>query len=232
MDENSLRLLLTQGVSVEEIGRRFGRDPSTVSYWMRKHGLPARNRDKYAAKGGIERETLEALIEQGASIGTIATELHRSSATVCHWLSRYGLETHATARRRIAGVARDAGEGVLEGSCERHGLTRFWLDGRGRFRCLACRQEYVTRRRRKVKLILIAEAGGRCAICGYDRYVGALQFHHRRREEKRFGLSDAGVARSLEAARAEARKCLLLCSNCHAEVEGGIASTPEQHDPG
>ena len=227
MDENALRVLLAQGVSVEAIGRRFGRDPSTISYWMGRYGLEAPNREKYAAKGGIERETLEALIGQGASIGTIATELHRSSATVRHWLSRYGLETHATTRRRIAGIARAAGEGVLEGSCDRHGPTRFWLDGQGRYRCLACRQEYVTRRRRKVKLILIAEAGGRCAICGYDRCVGALQFHHRRREEKSFGLGDAGLARSLDAARAEARKCLLLCSNCHAEVEGGIASTPE-----
>ena len=226
MDENSLRLLITQGVSVEQIARRFGRDPSTVSYWMRKYGLDAPNREKYAAKGGIERETLEALIEQGASIGAIATELHRSSATVRHWLTRYGLQTHATTRRRSARVAREAGEDVLEGSCEHHGTTRFWLDGRGRYRCLACRQEYVTRRRRKVKLILITEAGGRCALCGYDRYVGALQFHHRRREEKSFGLSDAGLARSLEAARAEARKCVLLCSNCHAEVEGGIASAP------
>ena len=226
MDEDSLRLLLAQGMSVEAIGRRFGRDPSTVSYWMSKHGLQAPNRDKYAAKGGIERKTLEALIEQGASIGAIATELRRSSATVRHWLSRYGLETHATARRRSARAAREAGDDVLEGSCAHHGTTRFWLDGRGRYRCLACRQEYVTRRRRKVKLILITEAGGRCALCGYDRYVGALQFHHRRPEDESFGLSDAVLARSLDAARAEARKCVLLCSNCHAEVEGGIASAP------
>jgi hypothetical protein len=33
-----------------------------------------------------------------------------------------------------------------------------------------------------------------------------------------------GVARSLVRARAEARKCVLLCANCHAEVEAGMAS--------
>jgi hypothetical protein len=32
------------------------------------------------------------------------------------------------------------------------------------------------------------------------------------------------VARSLERCREEARKCVLLCANCHAEVEGGIAT--------
>jgi IS30 family transposase len=34
MDRESLRLLLAQGVTVEEIGRRFDKHPSTVSYWM------------------------------------------------------------------------------------------------------------------------------------------------------------------------------------------------------
>jgi transposase len=39
MDENSLKVLLARGLSVEQIGRRFQRDPSTVAYWMRKYGL-------------------------------------------------------------------------------------------------------------------------------------------------------------------------------------------------
>jgi hypothetical protein len=29
---------------------------------------------------------------------------------------------------------------------------------------------------------------------------------------------------ALEAARAEAAKCVLLCANCHAEVEAGVAT--------
>jgi hypothetical protein len=51
MDENSLKVLLARGLSVEQIGRRFQRDPSTVAYWMRKYGLVAPNREKYAPKG-------------------------------------------------------------------------------------------------------------------------------------------------------------------------------------
>ena len=77
--------------------------------------------------------------------------------------------------------------------------------------------------------MLVAEAGGRCAICGYDRHVGALQFHHLDPESKAFGLAMGGLARSLESARAEVAKCVLVCANCHAEIEGGlatIASTP------
>jgi 5-methylcytosine-specific restriction endonuclease McrA len=75
-----------------------------------------------------------------------------------------------------------------------------------------------------VKELLVAEAGGHCAICGYDRYLGALQFHHLDPAKKSFHLGVAGLTRSLKAMRAEAAKCVLLCSNCHAEVEGGVAS--------
>jgi hypothetical protein len=75
-----------------------------------------------------------------------------------------------------------------------------------------------------VKALLIEEAGGCCLLCGYDRYPGALQFHHLDPNEKSFGLGLRGVARSLERCREEARKCALLCANCHAEVEAGIAT--------
>jgi hypothetical protein len=56
--------------------------------------------------------------------------------------------------------------------------------------------------------------------------MAALQFHHLRPDEKQFSLGRKGVARSLEKARAEARKCVLLCANCHAEVEAGALGLP------
>ena len=83
------------------------------------------------------------------------------------------------------------------------------------------------RRRRRVKSILVEEAGGSCKICGYDRYVGALEFHHLDPDTKTFSLSHRGVTRSIDAARAEAAKCILLCANCHAEVEAGIVNLAE-----
>jgi hypothetical protein len=80
------------------------------------------------------------------------------------------------------------------------------------------------RRRRRVNRILVSEAGGACRLCGYDRCAAALEFHHLDRSSKRFGVAQAGMGRSIERLRAEARKCILLCSNCHAEVESGVSS--------
>jgi hypothetical protein len=78
-----------------------------------------------------------------------------------------------------------------------------------------------------VKEILVKEAGGSCRLSGYDRCLAALQFHHIDPELKEFGVARRG-ARSIERLRAETRKCILLCSNCHAEVESGMCSIPQQ----
>jgi hypothetical protein len=108
--------------------------------------------------------------------------------------------------------------------CTQHGATTFIRKADGGFRCRQCRSEAVVKRRRHVKAVLIEEAGGRCVLCGYDRSPAALQFHHVEPGAKAFAIAQRGVTRSLAAARAEARKCVLLCANCHAEVEAGTAT--------
>jgi transposase len=228
MNEEQLTAWVSEGMSLEQIGRFVGRHPSTVAYWLAKHGLTAPGRAKHAPRGAIDRAELAALVDSGASIAEIGETLQRATSTVRHWLGRYGLETRATRNRRAA-PASTASTQLM--ACRVHGETAFRRDSKGYFKCLRCRAEAVTRRRRKVKAILTAEAGGACAICGYDRYVGALQFHHRDPSVKEFGLSDDGFYRSLERARAEARKCVLLCSNCHAEVEGGSVRLSSEHSP-
>jgi transposase len=226
MDRTSLEQLLGQGLSLAEIGRRFGRHEATVGYWVKKYGLQAINRDEHMARGGLARVDLEPLIEQGMSIAQIAEAVKRSKGTVRHWLRQYGLKTQA---QRWTGegstrAMRHAGKATVMRECRKHGITEFWLEGRGYYRCKRCRLERVSRRRRKVKLLLVAEAGGRCVLCDYDRCIGALHFHHVDPSTKRFHLSRHGVTRSLTAARAEMAKCVLLCANCHAEVESGLAT--------
>jgi transposase len=229
MEKQSLELLLAQGESIERIAKRFCKDPSTVSYWMKKHGLESPYREKHAAKGGIERERLEALVGAEMSIAEIAAAVQRSKGTVRHWLRRYELRTRGSAGRATAAArraAREAGVLATEMVCPRHGAATFILEGRGYYRCKRCRTESVVRHRQRVKSILVQEAGGRCVVCGYDRSIRALRFHHLDPSLKRLGLSGQGVTYSIETLRAEARKCVLLCGNCHVEVEAGVAQLP------
>lgn len=159
-------------------------------------------------------------MERGLSIREIARELDRSPTAVRHWLRRFGLITS-----RTRGEA--SPEPVVVRTCPRHGVSEFVRYGAGdRHRCRRCRYEAVTDRRRRVKAILVEEAGGRCELCGYDRFLGALQFHHRDPATKAFNVSLNGHARALDRCREEVRKCALLCANCHAEVEWGAATLP------
>lgn len=111
--------------------------------------------------------------------------------------------------------------------CPTHGLTEYVQESDVQIRCKKCRVESVTKRREKVRFILVQEAGGKCVVCGYDRYVGALDFHHKDPTQKSFGLSERGLTRALETLRKEASKCVLLCATCHREVEAGITIVPE-----
>jgi transposase len=226
MDREMLAGLLAEGRSIESIARETGRAASTVAYWVNKHGLASSHAAKHAARGGIERERLQALVEEGLSIRAMAERLHVSYTTVRHWLSRHGIETPRARRLAETAPARAAGAETTEANCPVHGLTTFVRRGRDGFRCRLCRSGAVHRRRRDVKRVLVREAGGACVLCGYNQSLAGLHFHHVDPVAKAFALSRQGVTRSLEAARAEARKCVLLCSNCHAEVESGTAHLP------
>ena len=172
MDKGSLEVLVARGLSLEEIGRRFDRHPSTVAYWMKKYGLEAVNRDKHAAKGAIRVRRSSRSFMPGCRSRRSRTKVGRSKATVRHWLGALGLRTKNTPdgdphqlrrRRRTTGSSRSRWTAV------HHGATEFILEGRGYYRCKRCRSEGVARRRRKVKQMLVAEAGGCCVVCGYDR---------------------------------------------------------------
>jgi 5-methylcytosine-specific restriction endonuclease McrA len=218
MDRVVLEQFLGDRLSLAETGRRVGLHEATVGYWVNKHQLQAVSREKHAAGGGLQRDELQPLVDAGLSNAQIASAVGRSKTTVRHWLREYGLKTQWSNRRQ----ASEVGQRGLWLRCARHGVTPFVQRRQGGYRCGKCRAKAVARRRRKVKRLLVDEAGGRCSVCGYDRCIGALEFHHLVPAEKSFSLSHRGVTRSLAKARSEASKCALLCANCHAEVEAGL----------
>ena len=61
---------------------------------------------------------------------------------------------------------------------------------------------------------------GKCSFCGYDKCLGALQFHHLDPTKKDFTISQVNLNEtnfSIDMLKAEVDKCILLCANCHAE---------------
>jgi hypothetical protein len=113
--------------------------------------------------------------------------------------------------------------------CPVHGWGPHGVYGRPPSRvrvvCKRCSSDAVTRRHQKVRATLIAESGGCCAVCGYDRTPINLHFHHVDPQLKQFNLASS-TGKGIAALRAEASKCVLVCANCHGEIEAGLIPSP------
>ena len=71
-------------------------------------------------------------------------------------------------------------------------------------------------RRWKIKQKMVDLLGGKCSICGYNKCVNALEFHHKKDKER--AVAKLLKDNSREKVLKEVKKCILLCANCHREL--------------
>ena len=76
--------------------------------------------------------------------------------------------------------------------------------------------------RKKRKEQLVALKGGGCVICGYNKCVRSLHFHHIDPKNKLFDLCSSMTVKPLLEIKKEVDKTILLCSNCHGEIHSGM----------
>ena len=69
------------------------------------------------------------------------------------------------------------------------------------------------------------QKGGKCIRCGYDKCLKALEFHHIDPTQKDFTISNDHF--KLMDAMNEAKKCILICSNCHKEFHDNLWTIDE-----
>jgi IS30 family transposase len=118
MDKDSLELFLAQRLSLEGIGKRVGKHPSTVGYWVKKQWLAATNHARHVARGGVSRDELAALITEGHSLAAIGRLLGLSATTIRHWAKKYELETARSERVRQGREGRADGHAVVRMRCK------------------------------------------------------------------------------------------------------------------
>ena len=116
--------------------------------------------------------------------------------------------------------------------CKHHGDSLFrYYESQGKWRCLKCQTDSTQKRRNNLKIKAIEYKGGKCEICGYDKCVDALDFHHLDPSEKEFRISD-GYTRSWEKVQIELDKCMLVCANCHREIHAELHKKEKETEMG
>ena len=73
---------------------------------------------------------------------------------------------------------------------------------------------YMMKRRDAQKLRLVEEFGDKCDDCGGTFPVCCYDFHHTDPSNKKFEIAPRMNA-AWETVLTEAKKCVMLCSNCH-----------------
>lgn len=101
--------------------------------------------------------------------------------------------------------------------CPKHGMTEHVYIGNEKWKCKECIHDRISGVRRRYKLKLVEYKGGKCSICGYNKCLDALEFHHLNPNDKVFSLTCSDT-RSFEKLKAEVDKCILVCANCHREI--------------
>ena len=88
--------------------------------------------------------------------------------------------------------------------------------------CKICSNQQTVERQRKFKQKCVEYKGGKCERCGYDTYLGALEFHHKDPSGKDFSVSKARLTTFNENIEKELDKCSCLCANCHREEHAKV----------
>lgn len=99
---------------------------------------------------------------------------------------------------------------------------------RGRHRknlCQKCFAVFQTERRIAFKVKAIEYLGGKCSKCSYSRVLAVLEFHHINPIEKEFEIGTLLGTSRWDLLQKELDKCILLCSNCHAEEHNSLTIT-------
>ena len=161
----------------------------------------------------MENNKLKILVEKGLSQREMAEELDCSQGNVRHWLKKHGLKTNRSQEKRgfpCCCICGDTEQNNFYKSC--HGS---W--------CKDCHNKICISKQRQRKKEAVDYKGGACEICGYDKCLGSLDFHHRDPSKKDPGWTTM-KSRPLENIKSELDKCMLVCRNCHGEIHDGLVT--------
>jgi hypothetical protein len=153
----------------------------------------------------MKKEQLEKLIKEKKSIRQIAEITGKGKTTIHYWLKVYDLKTDC--------------QKPFKCKCGESDPNKFY--GNKKRTCAKCHNKWTLEAGQKKRKKAIEYLGGKCILCGYDKYYGSIDLHHLdpSNKDKKF---DQLRGWSWERIKKEIENCVPLCRNCHGEVHAGI----------
>jgi hypothetical protein len=177
----------------------------------------------------MNKHKLEMMVNQGYSIGKISKLVNKSKGSVRHWLKMFGLKTKNKSFKEEPKPKKTILINGVEckkcAKCEEVKIVEMGFNTQSNGRvyswCKECQKENMYKRQVKRKIECVNYKGGKCIVCGYNKYIGSLDFHHLDPNKKEFNIARL-KGYSLDKLSKELDKCVLLCKNCHSETHHGL----------
>lgn len=172
------------------------------------------------------KEKIINLYKSGKSLTYICKLLNVSKATVSYQINKAGISRYK--------VPVEITEKILEEMQSRYDKCKDLKIVSKEFGISINRLKYLKRRptqtaykilrnrRYRIKQELVEYKGGKCQICGYNKCLSALDFHHLDPSTKDFTISSNMKYFNIENLKIELDKCILVCANYHREIHAGI----------
>ena len=235
--DDLVRMYQNEGLTISDIGRKLGCDPSVVWRRLKKYGIPRRNSGTIS-RTIITKEALQRMyVDERKSAAMIAREMGHSDVTVWNRLKEYGFEIRGRSlgnvitKDDLQRLYMDEGRPLKE-IAEMYKCHENTVQAYRRKFGIPKRRDYSSKyyaRHRKMRPEgerLFAEMkemlGGRCAVCERD---SALVIHHM------YYLPDDVIAKNYRSSkqyvyhidlyplvRDNPKRFRLLCSGCHRAI--------------
>jgi len=165
----------------------------------------------------MNKDVLSFLCSKGLSVREIGRDQGCSATNVRYWLKKFELSVKRGARGKLP---KDL-ETIRRCPCGEIDPAKFY--GNKKHTCAKCHNADVIARG-KAQVAKIRESlGGKCVICGYDKYQTALDIHHLDPKQKDPNFKTKR-SWSWERILLELKGCALLCKCCHGAYHAGELS--------
>lgn len=162
----------------------------------------------------MNKQVLEQQINDNLSSREIAEKNGISQTTTRYWIKKHSLKL----KREQSG--RHPPDFLLPKQCPCGESDSSKFYGHKRSICGKCHNQYTLKKGKENTEYVVKKLGGKCKICGFDRFNSGLDIHHLdpTKKDPKFKNHRGWKKEKLDK---EIEQCILLCKVCHAGIHSG-----------